>query len=55
MHLSINSPEGENLVGDKSRPSEMTETAEKFVAGILNNYNSLVALTCAQPISYERF
>jgi len=54
-HLSLSDPEtGENLFYDPKGEYHMSETAKRFMAGILDHAPALTALAASTPQSYRR-
>jgi len=54
IHFSLRDADGRPAMHDPSRPYGLSETAEPFVAGILNHLPALAALTAPSIVSYFR-
>jgi glutamine synthetase len=54
IHFSL-WKDGKNYMGNPSGKYELTEEAESFMAGILENYEALVHFMCPTPNSLRRF
>jgi glutamine synthetase len=54
LHFSLQDLEGRPISYDASAPHEIGEMAGHFLAGILRDMPSLVALTAPSAVSYER-
>jgi len=53
IHLSL-WKDGENILHDSGNDYNLSETAQQFIAGILNHLPSLMAITTPIPRSYRR-
>lgn len=54
VHFSFADRSGSNVTWDPSRPSQATELADSFIAGVLDHMTALVAFTAPSPVSYLR-
>jgi len=54
VHLSFVDRDGAPALADASRPSGLSETAGRFVAGVLSSVRGLIAFTAPSPISAIR-
>ena len=55
IHFSFERDDGSPVTYDASRPDCLSETAGRFVAGILRHSRALCAFTAPSVISYQRF
>eukprot|EP01023_Acetabularia_acetabulum_P035373 TRINITY_DN3342_c0_g1_i1.p1 TRINITY_DN3342_c0_g1~~TRINITY_DN3342_c0_g1_i1.p1 ORF type:complete len:450 (-),score=90.25 TRINITY_DN3342_c0_g1_i1:487-1836(-) len=54
IHFSLNTDEGENVTGDGSSGSQLSEVGSQFVAGVLHYLPSLCVFLLPSVNSYER-
>jgi glutamine synthetase len=54
IHLSLTDAAGRPLLFDAARPGELSETGERFAAGILSHADALSAITAPSPVSAIR-
>ncbi|MBC6406536.1 MAG: glutamine synthetase [Rhodospirillales bacterium] len=54
LHYSLQTQDGTPVTYDASRPHNIGEAMGQFTAGVLRDLPSLVALTAASAVSYER-
>jgi len=54
IHLSVIDRNGDSLLYDAARPGCLSETGERFAAGILAHARALSALTAPSPVSSAR-
>jgi glutamine synthetase len=53
-HLSLVDAEGNPVMHDPAGPARLSETAGRFVAGVLRHMPALCAFTAASAVSYQR-
>lgn len=54
-HLTVNTPEGQNLFYDPDGPAGLSKLGQQFCAGILDHADALLAITAPTVNSYKRY